>query len=201
MESRRSPLCTFWTSLLPYQPLPSHNLLLNSACVHLSAIKRVGVPEQLQPRTGRTSGRRESSRAMCSCTDVAATEARSCSHGEQTHLEKHLSAKYARLFFFPCLLVSKPCRHQARALLLSYISCPNFCLSSYFYLLNFITCIHLFCMCELAHESWCECGGRETSSLPPPFRLLDLDLMTGTFTCSVILPTPFFKYYFEEESH
>lgn len=121
--------------------------------------------------------------------------------GEQTHLEKQLSAKYACLFFFPCLLVSKPCRHQARALLLNYISCPNFCLSSYFYLLNFITCIHLFCLCELAHESWCECGGRETSSLPPTFRLLDLDLMTGTFICSVILPTPFFKYYFEEESH
>lgn len=139
MESRRSPLCTFWTWLLPYQLSPSHNLLLNSACAHLSIIKRVGVPKQ--PRTGRTSGRRESSQAVCSCTDVAATEAHSCSHGEQTHLEKYLCAKYARLLFFPCLLVSKRCRHQARALLLNYISRPNFCLSIIF---TSSTLLHVF---------------------------------------------------------
>lgn len=126
------------------------------------------------------------------CPDAAAAEACSCSHGEQIHLEKHLTANYTHLFLFPCLLVFKPCRHKASVLPLNYIPSPKLCLSSYFCLLNFITCTHLFCMCELAHESWCECGGQQTCFLPLPFRLLDLDLMTGTFTCSVILPTPFF---------
>lgn len=109
MESHRSPLCTFWTWLLPYQPSPSHNLLLNSACVHLSIIKRVGVPEQLQPRTGRTSGRRESSQAMCSCTDVAATEAHSCSHAPSSKdiwRSICLPNTHACSFFLACLFPS-----------------------------------------------------------------------------------------------
>lgn len=154
------------------------------------------MPEQLQPRTGGTSECRESSQTMprcCCCRSSQLLPWGANTSGEASDCQIHT--------LVPCLLVFKPCRHKASALPLNYIPSPELCLSSYFCLLNFITCTHLFCMCELAHESRCECGGQQTCSLPLPFRLLDLDLMTGTFTCSVILPTPFFLYYFEEESH